>query len=230
MTKTRAFKFDTKTSLFPGKGTFLQNLFLRNEPNLSSQKLTANPCGIEGYNDFHPKTKNGTNPNEPNLKPILNTPKTSLLPDKPANLKKLFFAKRTQFERPKSVASNCYRKVYDALLQKGNEPKRTQLKPINPIQTQWYILSGYFRAVFTSVLKVVSCFRIWSGLSKFSSMIFTMRLPIITPSAPADATCLACSGELIPKPTHIGVSVAAFSLAMSGFTRSDNSLLAPVTP
>ena len=56
--------------------------------------------------------------------------KPSDIPGKDAFSQKLFFAKRTQFERPKSVASNCCRKVYDALQTKRNEPKRTQLKPI----------------------------------------------------------------------------------------------------
>ncbi len=58
------------------------------------------------------------------------TTKTSLLLGEPANSKKLFYGKRTQFQGVKSVASNCCRKVYDALLRKRNEPKRTQLKPI----------------------------------------------------------------------------------------------------
>ena len=43
---------------------------------------------------------------------------------------KLFYGKRTQFERPKSAASNYSKTVYNALLPKGNEPKRTQSKPI----------------------------------------------------------------------------------------------------
>ena len=66
MTKSQSFKFNTKPSDISGKGALSRNLFLRNEPNLSNQKFTTNPYGIEGYNDFRPKTQNGTNPNEPN--------------------------------------------------------------------------------------------------------------------------------------------------------------------
>ncbi|HEG44339.1 MAG TPA: hypothetical protein ENH94_09850 [Phycisphaerales bacterium] len=64
MTKSQSFKFDTKPSLFPGKDAFSRNLFLRNKANLSNQKFTANPCGMEVYNDLQPKTKNGTKPNK----------------------------------------------------------------------------------------------------------------------------------------------------------------------
>jgi hypothetical protein len=118
-----------------------ENKNMKNKANSNRQKFTATPCNIGGYNVFSPKTKNGTKPNKANLrqsrrslgedgKPISNTAKPSDIPGKGAFPQKLFFAKRTQFERPKSVASNCYRKVYNALLPKGNEPKRTQLNPI----------------------------------------------------------------------------------------------------
>lgn len=86
------------------------------------------------------------------------------------------------------------------------------------------------RADFTSVRKVVRSFLIFSVLPRFSSIIFTMRDPIITPSAPADAISFACSGVLIPKPTHTGVSVRLFSLLMRGFTMSESFALSPVTP
>ena len=108
----------------------LKNKNMKNKANFNSINFTATSCSTATYNDLSPKTQNGTNPNEANLKPIPNTLKPSDISDKPANPQKLFFAKRTQFERPKSVASNCCRKVYDALQTKRNEPKRTQLKPI----------------------------------------------------------------------------------------------------
>ena len=113
---------------------------MKNKANFKSIKSTVTTCSMGTYNDLHPKTQNGTKPNKANLpvaakrsedgKPISNTLKPSLFSGKDAFSQKLFFAKRTQFQRVKSVASNCYRKVYDALLQKRNEPKRTQLKPI----------------------------------------------------------------------------------------------------
>ena len=103
---------------------------MKNKANFNSPKFTATSYSTVVYNAFPQKTKNGTKPNKANLKPISNTLKPSLLLGEPAISQNLFYGKRTQFQRVKSVASNCYRKVYDALLQKRNEPKRTQLKPI----------------------------------------------------------------------------------------------------
>ena len=88
MTKTPYFEIATKPSLFPGKGAFLRNLFLRNKANLSNQKFTANPYAMEGYNDSRPKPKNGTNPNKANLKPILKNKKICEIPRNP-RIKKL---------------------------------------------------------------------------------------------------------------------------------------------
>ena len=139
MTKTRAFKCDTKTSLFSGKGTFLQNLFLRNEPNLSSQKFTTNPCGIEGYNDFHPKTKNGTNPNEPNLKPISNTTKTSLQIGKGVNSSTLICKSKPNFPTQRIAATSCSGCTYINLHPQTH--KKSKPNP-NPIKANLKLISN----------------------------------------------------------------------------------------
>ena len=74
--KMKQSQSTTKPSLLLGIIPKSQNLFLRNEPNFNTLKLTATTCPAMVYNDLQTKPKNGTNPNEPNLKPILNPPKT----------------------------------------------------------------------------------------------------------------------------------------------------------
>ena len=49
-------------SLFQGRTSLFQNLFMRNEPNFSPSNITATSCITVVYNDFQRKTKNGTNP------------------------------------------------------------------------------------------------------------------------------------------------------------------------
>ena len=56
--------------IFRVNSWFRRIKIMKNEANLNSQKFTATPYNIGGYNDFHPKTQNGTKPNEANLKPI----------------------------------------------------------------------------------------------------------------------------------------------------------------
>ncbi|HEG44243.1 MAG TPA: hypothetical protein ENH94_09365 [Phycisphaerales bacterium] len=50
-----------------GKVVKLKNKNMKNKANLSNQKFTANPCGMEVYNDLQPKTQNGTKPNKANF-------------------------------------------------------------------------------------------------------------------------------------------------------------------
>ena len=141
---------------------------MKNKVNFNSVKLTATSYSERAYNDLSPKTQNGTKPNKPNLKPISNTIKPSLFSEESANPQNLFFAKRTQFQGVKSVASNCYRKVYNALQSKGNEPKRTQLKPIkpnpNPIKANFpaALLSTFYRSTLSGQ-RPAAQFRLTSG-------------------------------------------------------------------
>ncbi|HEG44148.1 MAG TPA: hypothetical protein ENH94_08890 [Phycisphaerales bacterium] len=114
---------------------------MKNKANFNSVKFTATSYNTVVYNASQPKPKNGTKPNKANPKPILaRRPPgvvTSTKTGNSANLQKLFFAKRTQFRQPNSTATACNKVTYNALRPKGNEPKRTQLKPIkanpNPI-------------------------------------------------------------------------------------------------
>ncbi len=131
-------------SLLLGKPSLSRNLFLRNEPNFNNANSTANPYSSDIYNDLQPKPKNGTNPNEANFKKekpqhSSETQTKNFFMESKANFRNANSpvfqnnkksGKRTQFQGVKSAASNCCRKVYNALLPKGNEPKRTQLKPI----------------------------------------------------------------------------------------------------
>ncbi len=50
-----------------GKPALSQNLFLRNEPNFNHSNIIVISCITVVYNAFQTKTKNGTNPNEPNF-------------------------------------------------------------------------------------------------------------------------------------------------------------------
>jgi hypothetical protein len=43
---------------------------MKNEANLNSPKLTANPYDRDVYNDFNPKTKIGTKPNKANFREL----------------------------------------------------------------------------------------------------------------------------------------------------------------
>ena len=49
------------------------------------------------------------------------------------------------------------------------------------------------------------------GSRRLFSIMATSLEPIMTPSAPASAMVLACSGVLTPKPTQTGTSVTLFS-------------------
>ncbi len=51
-----------KTLTLTGRTRVFRNLFMRNEPNLNSPKSTITTCSRVVYNDFYPKTQNGTNP------------------------------------------------------------------------------------------------------------------------------------------------------------------------
>ncbi len=53
-------------SLFPGKPAISRNLFLRNKPNFNDLNITVTSYGTTAYNDLHPKSQNGTNPNKAN--------------------------------------------------------------------------------------------------------------------------------------------------------------------
>ena len=48
-----------------------KNKNMKNKANFNNVNLTANPYGIEVYNDLQPKTQTGTKPIKANLKPIL---------------------------------------------------------------------------------------------------------------------------------------------------------------
>jgi len=133
----KAFKSDQKMK----KDVVSTTKNMKNKANCNHSNITATPCNIGTYNDLQPKTKNGTKPNKANFftasNPLFSS---SLWPSvflfflcgKVVKLKKLFFAKRTQFRQPNSTANSCNKVTYNALQPKGNEPKRTQLKPIKP--------------------------------------------------------------------------------------------------
>ena len=65
--KTETLQNTTEPSPFLDKNMISANKIMRNEANLNSQKFTATPYNIGGYNDSHPKTQNGTKPNEANF-------------------------------------------------------------------------------------------------------------------------------------------------------------------
>ncbi len=53
-------------SCFQGRTALFQNLFLRNKPNFNDLNITVTSYGTTAYNDLHPKSQNGTNPNKAN--------------------------------------------------------------------------------------------------------------------------------------------------------------------
>ena len=68
-----------------------------------------------------------------------------------------------------------------------------------------------------------------SGFFRFSSIIFTIALPIITPSAKR-LILLACSGVEMPKPTATRFLLCSFTALTANSNSSGNLSLAPVTP
>ena len=133
MTKSQSFKFDIKPSFFLGEPADSQNLFLRNEPNLSNQKFTTNPCGIDGYNAFQRITKNGTNPNEANFSPLHRRGFPPLSQRIPVFLKILFLGSKANFPTQRITATTCKRGTYNDLHPQNH--KKSKPNP-NPIQTQ----------------------------------------------------------------------------------------------
>ncbi|KKM94403.1 hypothetical protein LCGC14_1198590 [marine sediment metagenome] len=133
MTKSQSFKFDIKPSFFLGEPADSQNLFLRNEPNLSNQKFTTNPCGIDGYNAFQRITKNGTNPNEANFSPLHRRGFPLLSRRIHAFLKILFLGSKPNFPTQRITATTCSGNTYNDFYPQTN--KKSKPNP-NPIQTQ----------------------------------------------------------------------------------------------
>ncbi len=76
------------------------------------------------------------------------TTKTSLFSGMTPIPQKLFYGKRTQFRQPNSTANSCNKVTYNALRPKGNEPKRTQLKPIKA-NLFVLLLSTFYRSTLS---------------------------------------------------------------------------------
>ena len=121
--KTEIRQNTIKPSLFSGMIPFLRNLFMRNEPNLSSQKLTVTSCSTVVYNASQPNTKNGTNPNEPNFRNGKS----------PVFQKNLFMQFKANFKNQEITASTYKRETYPNL-HPQTHPK-SKANP-NPMQTQ----------------------------------------------------------------------------------------------
>ena len=68
-----------------------------------------------------------------------------------------------------------------------------------------------------------------SAGSLCSAIIFTMALPMITPSE-ASAACFACSGPETPNPTKTGNETDFFISLTLFFNQSERASLVPVVP
>ncbi len=134
MTKNQSFTFDTKPSNQIGKGAFSRNLFLRNEPNFISIKFTATSYTTVGYNDLQPKPKNGTKPNEANLKPIPNTLNPHFFWESPRFYYPLICKSKPNFKSLELSATSCSGYTYNDFHPQTN--KKSKPNP-NPIQTQF---------------------------------------------------------------------------------------------
>jgi len=184
--------------------------FMQNEPNFKITRNDISTCIINTYGNliafFRPKNEAKRTQNEPNISPKL----ASFLPIK-ANFKAI----QTQ---PVVSLSNLFHP--NGKCRSGG-------------LTEWTgklcRLFFYSIALISSINFLIS-FKIFSLLSKLSSMILMIFEPIMTPSAPAEAMAAACSGLLMPKPTHTGTCVNDFSLAMRERTSSESFSLLPVTP
>ena len=101
---------------------------MKNEANLKPNNLTATSCGRVTYNDFYPKTQNGTKPNEANLKPILKRETRAFtgntLP------KNLFMRNEPNFKSPKFTANPCNRTVYNTFTPKTKNGTNPITNPI----------------------------------------------------------------------------------------------------
>ena len=153
MTKSQSYKFDTKPLLFSGKGAFSRNLFLRNEPNFNSSKCIASTYSSVSYNVSQPKTKNGTNPNEPNFRQVASKPWrrriskgiTKLFREILAFLKHFFWEANPISKTRKSLqvlAVEVLTTIYALNSTKKANPIQTQSKPN-------YLLSTFYRSTLS---------------------------------------------------------------------------------
>ncbi|KKK56447.1 hypothetical protein LCGC14_3064440, partial [marine sediment metagenome] len=130
-----------KTSFFLGEPALLRNLFLRNKANSATSKLTITYCSRGTYNDLQTKPQNGANPNKPNLKPISNTLKPSLFPEKPSFLLPLICKNKPNFTNPRITATYCSRSAYDDLLPELRQKNKPNTNPNKPN----FLLSTFYR-------------------------------------------------------------------------------------
>ena len=138
MTKSQSFKFDTKPSDISGKGAFPRNLFCRNKPNFNTSNITATSYSTVGYNAFQRITKNGTNPNKANPKPISNTTKPSLFSGGSWVFKNTFSGKQTQFPESENPYNYLQKRYLQRFTPPNQQKKQTQSKPkANPIKANF---------------------------------------------------------------------------------------------
>lgn len=139
----------TKTAPFLDKNMISANKNMKNKANLNRQKFTATSCSTVNYNDFSPKTQNGTKPNKANFRqvaskpwrrrmPISNTTKPSLLLGKRTLLGNLYLRNKPNFNHSNIIATSYTTVVYNDLQTKPknganpNKPNQSQFqKPKN---------------------------------------------------------------------------------------------------
>ncbi|HEG42847.1 MAG TPA: hypothetical protein ENH94_02245 [Phycisphaerales bacterium] len=124
----------------------LKNKNMKNEANLNSQKFTATPYNIGTYNDFHPKTQNGTNPNEPNFKTPFPSPdsdggdkkcraqatrrETSLFLGTPSFLLPLICKNKPNFQTQRNTATPCSGGTYNDFYPPAHKKSKPNSNPI----------------------------------------------------------------------------------------------------
>ena len=106
---------------------FFQNKIMRNKANFKDPYLTASTFNRDTYNDSHPKTKNGTNPNKPNFK-------TERSPVFQKNKK---MENEPNLSDPKVLQVTALKRFITLFFKR----KRTQTNPIKPIKANLPIAS-----------------------------------------------------------------------------------------
>ncbi len=106
---------------------------MKNEANLNSSNIVTTSYSKMVYNSLPTKTKNGTKPNEANLKPISNTTKPSDISGKGVFLLPLICKNEPNFPDPRNTATPCSGSPYSNLL---SELRQKSKPKANPIQTQ----------------------------------------------------------------------------------------------
>ena len=128
-------KKQLKLVIFRVNSWFLWIKIMKNEANFNSLKLTATTCNIGGYNDSHPKTQNGTKPNEANFftspRPHFNA---ELFAGNAHYLQNLFLRNKPNFNHSNITATSYVTLGYDTSQTKPknganpNKPNQSQFK------------------------------------------------------------------------------------------------------